>query len=110
MKFLIPLAFLGLFQECGTSEGDIQAHLVLQSENGEITYFSLGNRKTFQTCADMALVEFEGTNLKTDAFWVNPEYTYGGVRAGNDDWIPYRKIGFVCSRPEPGSDEPFPDK
>ena len=104
----LPLILLAMLPECGTSEGDIQAYLILQSREGEVRHFSLGNRNGFHECADMALVEFENTNIKTQAFWANPEFTYGGVRAGNEDWVPYRKIGFSCSRPKPDDGELFP--
>lgn len=93
---ILLLPTLLAIPECGTSYGDKKALLVLRSEDGEVRYFDLGNRKSFKSCADMALLEFEGRNIEREPFWVRPDFGYGGYKAA-DDWIPHQILGFICS-------------
>jgi len=43
MKVIATLSLLALIPECGSSYGNIRAVLLLQSPNGEIREFDLGN-------------------------------------------------------------------
>ena len=76
--------------------GDQSAYLILRDEAGGTHEFLLMEKISLQDCAALILDEVSAYASEGYYFWTNADRTYGGFKAGNDDWSRHQIVGSVC--------------
>lgn len=96
MKNSAILLLCGVFlPACNGNDGSYSAYLLLIDQSGEKQSFSLGSKYNLSNCAGVGEDEIESSKKRGGVFWANPDFDYGGYKAG-DDWMPYEVAGFMC--------------
>lgn len=93
-------AALTLFGCDRVQPGEQSAYLILQDEAGSNHKFLLMEKISVKDCAALILDEVSAYEEKSYQFWANADLTYGGFKAGNEDWSRYTIVGSIC-RAEP---------
>lgn len=94
--FLLSLLLLAGCEMGTDPQGPNIATLSLRSDNGVVRDFYLGGYDSADQCQRIVSEETAAANDRSNEFWTNPDFTYGGVK--KEGWDRNTVVGGKCSQ------------